>query len=85
MGRRSGEKNEREVSPMASKIRASQTREVTKIDLRKEFKQFYSPPMKEAVLVEVPDRAGELATTSQNSPGQLAAKMLASLESALCV
>jgi len=34
MGRRSGEKDERKVLPMASKIRASQTREVTKIDLR---------------------------------------------------
>jgi hypothetical protein len=37
MGRRSGEKYEREVSRMISKIHASQTREVTKIDLRKEF------------------------------------------------
>jgi len=42
---------------MASKISVSQTREVTKIDLRKEYKQLYSPPVKEVVLVEVPDMA----------------------------
>ena len=40
---------------MSSKIPASQTKEVTKIDLRKELKQLYNPTAKEAVLVEVPD------------------------------
>ena len=42
---------------MASKIDTRQTREVTKIDLRKEFKQLYNPPVKEVALVEVPDMA----------------------------
>lgn len=42
---------------MASKIHASQARELTKIDLRKEFKQLYNPPAKEVALVEVPDMA----------------------------
>ena len=40
---------------MSSKLITSQTREVTKIDLRKELKQLYNPPAKEVVLVEVPD------------------------------
>jgi len=40
---------------MSSKIPALQTKEVTKIDLRKELKQLYNPPAKEVVLVEVPD------------------------------
>jgi hypothetical protein len=40
---------------MTSKIRALQTNEITKIDLRKEFKQLYSSSAKEVVLVEVPD------------------------------
>ena len=38
-------------------MKASQAGEVTKIDLRKEFKQLYNPPVKEVVLVEVPDLA----------------------------
>ena len=42
---------------MSSKITAPQTREVTKIDLRRELKQLYNPPAKEVVLVEVPDMA----------------------------
>jgi len=42
---------------MTGKIQAQQAREVTKIDLRKEFKQLYSPSTKEVVLVEVPDMA----------------------------
>jgi hypothetical protein len=42
---------------MASNMKASQAGEVTKIDLRKEFKQLYNPPVKEVVLVEVPDLA----------------------------
>ena len=42
---------------MASKTKVSQAGEVTKIDLRKEFKQLYNPPIKEVVLVEVPDLA----------------------------
>jgi hypothetical protein len=40
---------------MSSKTPALQTKEVTKIDLRKELKQLYNPPVKEVVLVEVPD------------------------------
>ncbi|HYB01711.1 MAG TPA: hypothetical protein VED37_15945 [Ktedonobacteraceae bacterium] len=32
---------------MTGKIQAQQAREVTKIDLRKEFKQLYSPSTKE--------------------------------------
>jgi hypothetical protein len=42
---------------MSSKITATQTKEVTKIDLRKELKQLYNPPAKEVVLVDVPDMA----------------------------
>ena len=42
---------------MASKMKAYQAGEVTKIDLRKEFKQLYNPPVKEVVLVEVPNLA----------------------------
>lgn len=42
---------------MASKMRASQAGEVTKIDLGKEYKQLYNPPANEVVLVEVPDMA----------------------------
>ncbi len=40
---------------MSSKILAPQTKEVTKIDLRKELKQLYNPPAKEVVVIEVPD------------------------------
>jgi hypothetical protein len=40
---------------LSSKIIASQTKAVTKIDLRKELKQLYNPSTKEVVLVEVPD------------------------------
>lgn len=42
---------------MSSNKTASPTREVTKIDLRKDFKQLYNPPAKDVVLVEVPDMA----------------------------
>jgi len=42
---------------MSSKITASQTREVTKLDLRKELKQLYTPSANEVMLVEVPDMA----------------------------
>jgi hypothetical protein len=57
LGKSSRENDERKESPMASKIQAPQAREVTKIDLRKEFKQLYNPPGKEVELVEVPDMA----------------------------
>jgi hypothetical protein len=56
-GKRFAEKDEREKPPMASKIQMPQAREVTKIDLRKEFKQLYNPPAKEVVLVDVPNMA----------------------------
>jgi len=36
-------------------MKTSQAVKVTEIDLRKEFKQLYNPPVKEVVLVEVPD------------------------------
>ena len=39
---------------MSSKTPALHTKEITKIDLRKELKQLYNPPAKEVVLVEVP-------------------------------
>jgi hypothetical protein len=42
---------------MTGKIQASQEKDVTKIDLRKEFKELYNPPAKEVVLVDVPDMA----------------------------
>jgi hypothetical protein len=42
---------------MSRKIHEPQAKEVTKIDLRKEFKELYSPPAKEVVLVDVPDMA----------------------------
>ncbi len=42
---------------MTSKIQAQQGKELTKIDLRKELKQLYNPPVKELALVEVPDLA----------------------------
>ncbi len=42
---------------MASNMKTSQAVKVTEIDLRKEFKQLYNPPVKEVVLVEVPDLA----------------------------
>jgi len=38
-------------------MKTSQAVKVTEIDLRKEFKQLYNPPVKEVVLVEVPDLA----------------------------
>jgi hypothetical protein len=51
---------------MASKMRIPQAGEVTKIDLRKEFKHLYSPPAKEVVLVEVPDMAFLMVDGSGN-------------------
>jgi hypothetical protein len=49
-----GGEDEREDQIMSSKVVSPQTREVTKIDLRKELKQLYNPPAKEVALVEVP-------------------------------
>jgi hypothetical protein len=51
---------------MSSKIREQQAKGVTKIDLRKEFKQLYSPPAKEVVLVDVPDLAFLMVDGSGN-------------------
>ncbi len=42
---------------MSNSITGSETKEFTKIDLRKEFKRLYRPPAKEVMLVDVPDMA----------------------------
>lgn len=51
---------------MSSKITAPQTRDVTKIDLKKELQLLYNPSAIEVVLLEVPDMAFLMVDGSGN-------------------